>query len=182
VRETTVALKYARAVFDSALEEGSTDPVGADLASLRALEKDDPAFLNYLLSPEVLTESKLAFVEKVFRPRVAPLVDRLLRLLVEKARIGFLPVICEEYQRLAEEHRGVLRAQVLSAVPLSGGQEATLKAELDRITGKNVVLEKKVDPSVLGGVVVHLGNQIIDRSLRNGIRRLREGLMHVEVN
>lgn len=182
MRETTVALKYARAVFDSALEAGATDPVGADLASLRALEQDDPAFLNYLISPEVLTESKLEFVEKVFKPRVSPLVAQLLRLLVEKARIAFLPVICEEYQRLAEEHRGVLRAEVLSAVPLSDGQATTLKAELDRITGKNVVLEKKVDPSVLGGVVVHLGNQIIDRSLRYGIRRLREGLLHAEVN
>jgi F-type H+-transporting ATPase subunit delta len=182
VRETTVALKYARAVFDSALEAGTTDPVGADLASLRALEKDDPAFLGYLISPEVLTEHKLEFVEKVFRPRVIPLVAHLLRLLVEKARIGFLPVICEEYQRLAEEHRGVLRAEVLSAISLSPEQETTLKSELDRITGKNVVLEKRVDTSVLGGVIVHLGNQIIDRSLRHGIRRLREGLLHVEVN
>jgi F-type H+-transporting ATPase subunit delta len=182
VRESTVAHKYARAVFDSALEAGSTGPVGADLDALRALEQDDPAFLRYLISPEVLTDRKLAFVETVFQPRVTPLAAHLLRLLVEKARIEFLPEICEEYRRLAEEHRGILRAQVMSAVPLSGGQEATLKTELDRITGKNVVLEKKVDPSILGGVVVHLGNQIIDRSLRYGIRRLREGLLHVEVN
>jgi F-type H+-transporting ATPase subunit delta len=182
VQEATVAHKYARAVFDSALEDGNADAVGEDLVSLHRLERDDPAFLGYLISPEVLTEHKLEFVERVFRPRVSPLTAHLLRLLVEKARIGFLSVICEEYRRLAEEHRGILRAEVRSAVPLSPEQDEALKAELNRISGKNVVLEKRVDASVLAGVIVHLGNQIIDRSLRHGIRRLRDGLMHVEVN
>jgi F-type H+-transporting ATPase subunit delta len=101
---------------------------------------------------------------------------------VDKSRIDFLPEICKEFARLYEEHRGVQRAQVVSAVPLTGDQETRLKAQLDRLTGKDVVLEKSVDRAILGGVVVQLGNRIIDRSFRHGIKRMRESLLRVEVN
>ena len=182
MRETAVALKYARALFDSAREDGNLGAVAEAMDSLYRLKVEDPAFLNFLISPEVLTEHKVAFIQVVFASRLDPLVANFLRLLVDKKRIAFLPEMCEEFARLHEEDRGDLRARVLTAVPLGPEQENRLKKELDRITGKNVQLEKSVDPSVLGGVIVHLGNKIIDRSLRRGIVRLRENLLHAEVN
>jgi F-type H+-transporting ATPase subunit delta len=180
--QTSVALKYAKALFDSAREEGRLDAVGADMEALGGLEIEDPAFRDFLVSPEVLTEHKIEFVKAVFEPRVDRLTANFLRLLVEKARINHFKAICQEFERLYEEHQGKLRAQVMSAVSLSGHQEVRLKSELDRLTGKDVVLEKKVDPSVLGGVVVHLGNKIIDRSLRQGLKQMHENLTRVEVN
>ena len=182
MQESAVALKYARALFDSAVEEGKVDETAADVASVAALKKEDPTFLDFLVSPEVLTEHKLEFIDAVFAPRLIPLVANFLRLLVNKARINFLEEMCEEFERLAEEHKGKLRAQVLTAVPLEQDQEAKLKDRLNRITGKEILLEKRVDPQILGGMVVHLGNKILDGSLRHDLKRLRERLLHAEVN
>jgi F-type H+-transporting ATPase subunit delta len=175
-----VASKYARALFAEARERGRLERVTADMDALRAIPAEDRAFMDFLLSPEVLTESKLAFVGAVFSARTDPLVANFLRLLVDKGRIGLLPEIAVAFRGLVEEEQGVLRARVESAVPLAADQETRLKQDLDRLTGKQVVLEKAVVPSVLGGVVVHLGNRIIDRSLRRGLERLAAHLRFVE--
>lgn len=179
---TAVALKYAKALFDTALEDGKLGEVTRDADFLRRLREEDPAFVNFLVSPEVLTEHKMEFVKTVFEPRLDPLTVNFIRLLVEKARIEHLPEIRKEFDRLQEEHQGRLRAQVMTAVPLSGEQENRLKQQLDRITGKNIEIEKQVDPAILGGVVVHLGNKIIDRSLRYELRQLEESLLRTEIN
>jgi F-type H+-transporting ATPase subunit delta len=179
---TAVAHPYARALFAEAKERERIDRVAADLKSLSDLEKEDPSFHDFLVSPEVLTENKRRFLETVFRPRMDPLSVDFLRLVVEKGRIDILPEIWREFELLVEEHRGVLQARVLTAVPLSGDQETRLKAQLDRLTGKNVVLKKVIDPAVVGGVVVHLGNKILDGSLRQGLDEIRRRLLIVEVN
>jgi F-type H+-transporting ATPase subunit delta len=180
--QTAVALKYAKALFDTALESGKLPEVTRDADFLRQLREEDPAFLNFLISPEVLTDQKMEFVKTVFEPRLDPLTVNFIRLLIDKGRIDHLPPMRQEFDRLQEEHQGKLKAQVMTAVPLSGEQESRLKVQLDRITGKNVEIEKQVDPAILGGVVVHLGNKIIDRSLRNGLRQLEESLLRVEIN
>jgi len=180
--QTAVALKYAKALFDTALESGKLEVVTRDANFVRELREEDPAFLNFLISPEVLTEQKLEFVKTVFEPRLDPLTVNFIRLLIEKGRIDHLPGMREEFDRLQEEHQGRLKAQIMTAVPLSGEQESRLKVQLDRITGKNVEIEKQVDPAMIGGVVVHLGNTIIDRSLRYGLRQLEETLLRTEIN
>jgi F-type H+-transporting ATPase subunit delta len=179
---TAVAHKYAKALFEEARERERIDRVAADLRSLSDLQKEDPSFHDFLVSPEVLTENKRRFLDTVFRPRMDSLSVDFLHLVVEKGRIDVLPEIWREFDALVEEYRGVLRAQVLSAVPLTPDQEGRLKARLDRLTGKNVVVEKRIDPEVLGGVVVHLGNQILDGSLRQGLDEIRRRLLLVEVN
>ena len=179
---TAVALKYAKALFDTALEDGKLAEITRDADFLRQLREEDPAFVNFLVSPEVLTEQKMEFVKTVFEPRLDLLTVNFIRLLIEKGRIEHLPEIRKEFDRLQEEHQGRLRAQVMTAVPLSGEQESRLKQQLDRITGKNTEIEKQVDPAILGGVVVHLGNTIIDRSLRYGLRQLEESLLRTEIN
>jgi F-type H+-transporting ATPase subunit delta len=167
-----VALKYARALFAESRERGSLARVTADMEALRSLPSEDRAFLDFLVSPQVLTETKLVFVEAVFAPRTERLVADFLRLLVDKGRIGLLPEITAAFRQLIEEDQGILRARVETAVPLGADQEARLKRDLDHLTGKQVLLEKAVDPSVLGGVIVYLGNKIIDRSLRRGLERM----------
>ncbi|HET9234844.1 MAG TPA: ATP synthase F1 subunit delta [Candidatus Eisenbacteria bacterium] len=182
MRQTSVALKYARALLEASLEEGTLDRLAADMSDLGKLEAADPSYHRFLVSPTVLTEHKFEFLRTVFGPRVAPLTLHLLELLVKKGRINLLPDIVQAFELLVEEHRGLLRARVMSAVTLSPEAKDRLKAGLDRLTGKNVVLETRVDPYVLGGLVVHLGTRILDGSLRNGLRALNERLHRAEVN
>jgi F-type H+-transporting ATPase subunit delta len=178
---SAVARRYAHALFQVALGGNAEAAVGADLESLERLHDEDPSFLEFLVSPEVFIDRKHEFIDKVFGPRVNALTVRFLHLLVDKKRIASFPEACKEFQRLGEEHRGMVRAQVRTAVPLDSDQEARLKKDLDRITGKQVLIEKIVDPSLLGGVVVNLGNRVIDQSLRRGLKRMREQLMQAEI-
>jgi F-type H+-transporting ATPase subunit delta len=182
MRTTTVAHKYAKALFDASIEAERTQKVAAGMASIRHLKDEEPAFLNFLTSPEVLTEHKSEFIRTVFAPRLDEMTVNFLRLLVDKKRIDLLPEICADFQLLVEEHQGLLRAPVTTAVPLNADQEARLKHELDRLTGKDVILEQRVDPAILGGVIVFLGTQIIDRSLRRGLERMAENLLQAEVS
>jgi F-type H+-transporting ATPase subunit delta len=175
--QSAVAHKYARALFDVALEEGDAETAASELDSISRLREEDPTFLEFLVSPEVQLDQKRRFIDAVFKPRVSPLVVSLLHLLGEKGRINVLPEVCEQYRRLMEEHQGRVRAQVQTAVALSGDQEGRLKKELDRITGKDVIVEKQVNPSLLGGVVVYVGNKVIDRSLQHGLKEMREALL-----
>ena len=185
MKQFTVAHKYARALFDAALEEGKLDRLADDVGALRALSRvqaREEAVGRFLISPEIPTEQKIEFLRNVFGPRLDALTVNFLVLLVEKKRIDAYNAITEDFLRMVEEHRGLLRAAVVSAIPLSGEQERRLKTQLDRMTGKNVILEKRVDPGVLGGVEVHLGNRILDGSLRHGLKLLRESLARTEVN
>jgi F-type H+-transporting ATPase subunit delta len=175
-----VARRYAHALFQVALEGGTTDAVGAELASLEKLRTEDPSFLEFLVSPEVPAGRKTEFIDKVFGSRLSEQTVRFLHLLVEKKRIEGLPEACREFVRLGEEHRGLVRAQVRTAVALSAEQETRLKRDLDRLTGKQVLIEKVVDPALLGGIVVNLGNRVIDQSIRRGLRRMRERLLQAE--
>ena len=177
----TISRRYARAIFGAALEENKLPRVAGDLANVLAVNRQNPAFLNFLLTPEVLTDGKEEFIRTVIGPWADPLTVNFLFLLMDKKRTAHLTEICRDVQMLYEEHQGLVRAEVLSAVALDPAQEARLKRELDRLTGKDVRLEKRVDPSVLGGVIVHLGKKVIDRSLRRGLRELGDRLLHVEV-
>ena len=177
----SIAQKYAKALFDEALSQGNFERTAAELDTLRDVARLQPEMVQFLHSPEVHTEEKLEFVSRVFASRVQPLAYNFLRLVIEKGRVQLLGPITEAFKELVDEHEGILHAKVVTAVPLRGEQERRLLAELGRITRKRVAVEKTVDPAILGGVVVHLGNKIIDRSLRRGLRDISERLMQVEI-
>jgi F-type H+-transporting ATPase subunit delta len=176
MQDPALARKYAKALFDAAASRNAVDPVVDGMESLRSLEVEDAAFQRFLISPEVRMDHKLEFLEAVFRPRVHELVAGLLRLLVEKGRIAILPDLLEEFRILAEEARGIVRIQVETALPLADDQAGRLREELESLSGKQVILEKKTNRALLGGIVVHYHDKILDRSVRRGLKNLSEAL------
>ncbi len=114
---TTISHRYARAIFGAALEENKLPRVAGDLANVLALNRQDPAFLNFLLTPEVLTDGKEEFIRTVIGPWADPLTVNFLLLLMDKKRIAHLTEICRDVQQLYEEHQGLVRAER----PLRGG-------------------------------------------------------------
>jgi ATP synthase F1 delta subunit len=181
VRELALAIRYAEALFLAARERNALDAVAQDVASVQELLRDRK-LLAFLESPQILDEDKEAVVRRVFRERVHPLVVDLLLLLLDKHRISHLPDILEMFQRRLDEYRGILKARVVTAVPLPDEEAERLRRNLEARTGKKVVLEREVDPSILGGVTVILGNRIIDGSLRNGLEKVRQYLLEATVH
>ena len=173
--------KYATALFNAALKENAIDQVAGDMASLGQLISHDGRFVKYLESPQVPTGDKRSVLKSTFEKRISSATYRFLRLVLDKKRVNYLPKMAVEFEDLVRQHKGIVRAQVTTAVPLERDQADRLAGELGRITGKTVEIDSRVDPGVLGGVIVAYDNQIIDRSVRRGLDDLRETLMKVRV-
>jgi F-type H+-transporting ATPase subunit delta len=176
-----VARRYAHALFDSAAAHGLLDTVESDLDALVHLLRAEPRLGSLLVSPQIAAAEKRQLLTAILGGRVHALVLELLWLLLQKKRLPVLHQIIEGYGHLLEIHRNIVRAEVTTAVPLPAAQEQRLKSALERRTGKQVVLERKVDPRIVGGVMVRIGDQIIDRSIRQAFLELRANLLEVPV-
>ena len=181
MKDQIIPRKYATALFSAAREEKAIDQVAADMASLGELISHDGRFVKFLDSPHVSTGDKKALLKSTFEKRISSTAYRFLRLVLDKKRVNYLPGMAVEFEELVRQHRGIVKAQVTTAVPLESDQADRLAGELGRITGKRVEIDSRIDPSVLGGVIVAYENQIIDRSVRRGLDDLRENLMKVRV-
>ena len=176
-----VARKYAQALFGAAKEKGLIDKAYEQFNDLKAFIASDSSLLDFLNAPQVLDEQKLALVRNVFRERIEQLFVEFLIMLVEKHRIAFLPEIIDEFTRLVEAEKGIGRATVITATPLNEKEKSDLVTKLTAKTGLKIELEEKVDPDILGGMIVILHNEIIDGSVRRGLDLLEEQLTKVKV-
>lgn len=177
-----VATKYASALFQSSVERSLLDEGYDQFTQLGKLIGRDRRLMHFLTSPAVPDEPKEAVVRNVFGSRIEQLFVEFLVVLLDKRRIGFLPEIIDAFIKLVEEAKGIARAVVTTAIPLDTEQERLLVARLEKRAGKSILLEKKIDPSILGGMVVMVEGEIIDGSARRGLDRIEEQLEKVKVH
>jgi F-type H+-transporting ATPase subunit delta len=176
-----VAKKYSTALFHIVREKGLMDLASAQFEQLDNLVKKDDTLLQFLLAPHILDQQKVALVRDVFKERLEPLFLEFLMVLVEKHRIGFLHDIIDEFRAQVAEARGIAVARVTTAVPLDDDARRRLIDRLQAKTGKTIELDEKIDRSILGGMIVILGDQIIDGSVRDQLSQLKEELMKLKV-
>jgi F-type H+-transporting ATPase subunit delta len=130
-----------------------------------------------LISPIIAPEKKCAILEELFADKVHEIALSYLKLLVEKRREEAIRETEQEYVLLANEARGIVQAEATTAVALDEVQQAQLASRLSEVTGKQVELVCKIDPSVIGGVLVRIGDRVIDGSVRGQLEALRERLL-----
>ena len=174
MRIEVAAKRYAQAAFDIAREKDELDRWVEDLRVIADLAAQ-PGVTEVLASSRVPFEGK----ERLLRSGLAdvsPLALNLARLLVQKGRIALAQQVREEYQRLLDEHRGMSHAVVFTAVPLSADEERAVAQRLRELTGKEIVLERQVEPEILGGLVARVGDRLIDGSTRTRLLELRRQL------
>jgi F-type H+-transporting ATPase subunit delta len=182
IRDRGVALRYANALFGAAEKRGVTEAVLSDLLSLQELEAMGPSLQSFLESPSILDEHKEALFVKVLRGNVDEITVQLGLLMLRKGRIQHLPLVLVPFRKLVEAKLGMERAEVLSAIPLDAGTLERMRLGLEQVTGKKIQIVAAVDPSILGGVVVTVGGQVLDSSLRTRLASLREELMQSRVH
>ena len=181
IRDRAVSHRYATALFGAAVNAKAAEAIQGDLQSLEELHRLDPSLQTFLEAPDVLTEAKNEVIGQVLGGRVHELVVRLLQLMLAKKRIQHLPVVFLDYRELVEEHLGIARAQVTTAGPLPTELAAELKKRLEAVTGKQVRLETRQDPAILGGMIVVVGGRVLDGSLRHRLDDMREQLQSARV-
>jgi F-type H+-transporting ATPase subunit delta len=181
VKDTTVAARYAKGLFLFTEKRGETARALADLQGLLEVLKPGTAAERFLASPVVLPSEKKKLLEQALAGRVIRGVLFFLDLLLRKKRMHEFPVVVAEFEALVERAQGIQRAHVVSAVPLEDAERERLHRALERYTHGGIKLETEVDPALIGGALVRIGDRVIDRSARTLLRAIAERLEHVSV-
>lgn len=166
--------RYATAVLAIARQDGSLDSWAEAMEALESLTSR-PEFVA-ALQADGMTDEKFQTIVRRVSPGVAPVQMNLFRLLRRKSRLGLGPDIASFFRELVDEERGIARAVVTSAVELDAERRADLERRLAQQTGKQVTVETQVDPSILGGLIVRIGDRLVDGSTRARLRTLRTQL------
>lgn len=181
MRDRKVAARYAEALLRTAKPAGALAGCAESYAGVMEIMAANRELVVFLDSPQVREQEKKEVLKKVFGPRLEPVLLDFFNLLLDRNRIELLRDIGEVFAELVEADGGLVRARVVTAIALPADLETKLRDKLAQVTGKNVVLEKKVDPAVLGGVCVTLGDRIIDGTVRTNLDRLRKKLATAQV-
>lgn len=171
------ARRYAQAVFAIALEQGDPDRWLDDLALLSDSMSNEE-FAAFLDAPQLTLSQKTALVAETLGDSVSDLALNLISLLASRNSARLLPAITESYQQMLDDHNGVERAEIVSAVPLSDEQQERIEAVLTGIIGKDITATSRVEPQILGGFVARVGDKVIDGSTRTRLDELRRELVH----
>jgi F-type H+-transporting ATPase subunit delta len=167
--------RYAEAAFQIAERDGSIEQWRKDLDAAAAAVDEGTELLAVLANPALPLEQRRSVVEGVFGGLSGP-TKNLVLLLVQRGRIEQLPRIAAEFRRLDDDRQGIVHANATSAAPLTDTEKRALTARLEQMTGGRVALETDVDESLLGGLVVRVGDRLIDGSVRGRLERLRNQL------
>ncbi len=179
--DISVARRYAAALFGVAKKRNEVDAIAANLHEVSDAVRGSRDLMGVMHHPLLTLDKKKSVLRAVFGGRVRPDVEKFLFLVVEKKRAIMLPQIVTEFDRLVDEFRGESDAEAVTAVPLSPAQIASLEAALQKKFGVKVRLQTRIDPDVLGGIQVRVGDKFIDATVRTKLERLSEQLKRVKV-
>mgnify|MGYP000870573627 CR=1 FL=1 len=169
--------KYAKAIFELACEDDKLKEYGADLAKVQQLYTQCPELKAYLCNPNIQPEEKKSLLREVFEGGVQEMVLNFLLLLVDKRRMMVFDAIHAIFGQLSNEKLGIAVADVTTVDALTSAQLKELTEKLERITGKQVSLREHRDPSLIGGVVVRIGDRRIDGSIKGRLAAMTAELM-----
>jgi F-type H+-transporting ATPase subunit delta len=169
------AKRYAQAVFSLAQERGTLDRWQADLAILNEVMAD-PGAVIYLKNPSVPTADKQALLDNVLAS-AQPEARNLAQMLIQRQRINIVPDLVRLYNESVLAERGIAIADVTTAEPLGPNEQDIVRTKLNQLIGKEIELRLHTDPAIIGGIVARVGDQLIDGSVINQLRRLRARLM-----
>ena len=166
---------YARALFEAARDEGRLDPVREELGDFVEAQRQVPELRGLLRNPQIDHRAKAAALEELLGGD-EKLVRNFLLLLAEKNRAGEIEEIAREFDRLVARAEGILDVQLTTAVELSDGEARGVIAQIEKASGRKVEATQRVDPDLIGGLVLQAGSLRLDASVRGRLDRLRQEL------
>lgn len=168
-----LAGRYAGALFDLAKDQKALDQVQGDLSGLKGLLEESADLTRLIESPAISKEDQVKALTAIAKKAGASeLTTKFLGLLADKRRAFALPAVIDAYAALLAEEKGEVQAEVISAIELSEEQANDVQEKISKSVGKTVTMTQRVDPSLLGGLVVRVGSRMIDASLKTKLHQL----------
>ena len=169
------ARRYAQAVFELALENRELEKWFDDL-TLLSDSVSNQEFLDFLSQPRVTSEEKIRVVRDALGDSVGPLALNLMSLLATKNIAHILPGITDQYQELLDAQQGIERAEAVTAIPLYDDEQRRITEMLSAMSGRDVRLTTRVDAEILGGMIIRIGDRVMDGSTRSRLQAMRREL------
>jgi F-type H+-transporting ATPase subunit delta len=175
----TVAARYAKSLLDLAQEQGITETMYRDMQFFKKTVEQSRPLMLMLKNPIVRAEKKSAVLKAAFASRVNSVTMSFFMIIAKKNREGIMDAIADEFISQYDKLKGTERATVITTVPLSPALREKFKAMVTKTTGGNLVeLDEKIDPKLIGGYILRIGDQQIDGSIRNQLNELRLQFMN----
>ena len=169
-----IAGRYATALFDLAIDGGALDQTADDMASLGRMIADSADLHRLVRSPVIGSAAQVEAIDVVMaKAQFGSLTQKFVGLVSSNRRLFALPSMVQSFAQLMASHRGEIAGEVISAHPMSAAQLDVLRAQLKSAVGSDVQIDAKVDPSLLGGLIVKIGSRMIDSSLRTKLQNLK---------
>jgi F-type H+-transporting ATPase subunit delta len=175
-RRSGAARRYAEAGFEVAMRDGSLESWRAELDIAAAIIGDERA-MKVLSNPAIPRDRRATVLGELLEGRVSQPVENLLQFMLRRGRIEDVLRVAAEFRRLDDDRQGITRATATSAAPLTPDETRALTERLEQSTGGRIALDAQVDPSLLGGLVVRLGDLLMDGSVSGRLERLRNQLV-----
>jgi F-type H+-transporting ATPase subunit delta len=174
---SSAAKRYAQAIFRLGKDCGTLDAWQGDLALLSSIVTDG-RIASFLTKPSVAADHKIATLESaIVSWNVQPEARKLARMLIQRDRVKMLPEVRELFDEQMRVEHGVAVAVITTADPLNDAEQELVRETLERLTGKQIQFEKTINQDIIGGIIIRIGDQVIDGSVRNKLEKMRSRLM-----
>ena len=179
---TLVAGTYGDALFELAVEENLTDSLMEEILMVQAVLKENDGLEKILMHPEISKTKKLQVIDEVFKGRISDALTGFLRIVVTKGRYKNLPDIFAYFIARVKEYKKIGVAQVISAIPLGDAQKLKIEKKLlDTTHYETMEIDYKVDESKIGGLMIRIGDRVVDSTIRSKLNRLTGNLMKISL-
>jgi F-type H+-transporting ATPase subunit delta len=174
LEEKKVALRYAKALLESADELGKVDEVASEVQAMASIFKETPSLAQFFANPGVERSRKQDFFEKELKGHLSPVMGNLLQLMIENDRVAAFPELADEFQMLMNRRNNVATAKVVTASIMDEELTRRVQEKLQSLFGfSRVEIENQVEPGILGGAIIHLQDRVIDGSYLGKLEAIR---------
>ncbi|MCK8824583.1 ATP synthase F1 subunit delta [Fuchsiella alkaliacetigena] len=177
-----IAEKYSQALFELTSEKDQLNEVKDDLIAVVETISDHNDLQEVIYHPQISNEDKKQLVEKLFADEVSKTLLNFLKLLIDKRREHFLEAILDRYLEYVDREKGILEVEVISAFELTAENKDRLATKLAEVTNKEIRLKTQVDRDLLGGLVLKIGDRVVDGSLKKELESVKEEINKIEVS
>lgn len=181
MRNKTLARRYAQALFEIAKEKNAVSEFAKDLFMVVSSLETSEELKKVIQSRQITAGAKKNLVRELLTKDLDPMIINFINLVFDKSREAYFSDILDSFNELVDQENKVIKAEVRSAERLDDGQRQRLEAKLSRITGTNVQTKVEIDPSLIGGLLVKIGDVVYDGSVAKQLAMLQEHLQHVEL-
>jgi F-type H+-transporting ATPase subunit delta len=171
------AFTYAQSILELANEQKQPEPIGQELAALKQILDENPSIREVFTSPAISAEEREQLLERVFRNNLAPLLFNTLGVLNAHNRLGLISQIAQAYDELLDKQLGKVEVDLTVAQKLDAGQLDQAKKRISAALGRDAIVHQYVDDSIIGGMIVRVGDKLIDASVRYQLAAMRKQLL-----